>query len=90
MEIDCHGCAVRDLACGDCVVQALLGPEPRGARWDEPAAAVVPADPEERRALEVLAASGLVPRLRVAPARVVDLPLPAVAAGAARGWRRAG
>ena len=26
MLIDCDGCAVRDLACGDCVVTVLLGP----------------------------------------------------------------
>jgi hypothetical protein len=55
--IDCDGCAVRDLACTDCVVTVLLG-EPPG---------VADVDDEERRALDVLADSGLVPRLRLVP-----------------------
>ena len=54
MLIDCDGCAVRDLACGDCVVTVLLGP---------PGAVEV----EEARALDVLADSGLVPRLQLVP-----------------------
>jgi hypothetical protein len=54
--IDCDGCAVRDLACGDCVVTVLLGPP--GA---------VEVDEGEQRALQVLADSGLVPRLRLVP-----------------------
>ena len=57
MLIDCDGCAVRDLACGDCVVTVLLG-APQGA---------LEVDDGERRALEVLADSGLVPRLRLVP-----------------------
>ena len=57
MLIDCDGCAVRDLACADCVVTVLLG--------GPPGAVVV--DDEERRALDVLADSGLVPRLRLVP-----------------------
>lgn len=57
MLIDCDGCAVRDLACGDCVVTVLLG-APGGA---------VEMDDGERRALEVLADSGLVPRLQLVP-----------------------
>ena len=57
MLIDCDGCAVRDLACTDCVVTVLLGGPP-GA---------VDVDDEERRALGVLADSGLVPRLRLVP-----------------------
>lgn len=55
MIIDCQGCAMRDLACGDCVVTFLLGP---------------PADlgSAEQTALAVLADGGLVPPLRmVAP-----------------------
>ena len=62
MLIDCDGCAVRDLACGDCVVTVLLGM------------------PEERRevdagalgALDVLAESGLVPRLQLVPLGLPD------------------
>ena len=57
MLIDCDGCAVRDLACTDCVVTVLLGGPP-GA---------VDVDDDERRALDVLADSGLVPRLRLVP-----------------------
>ena len=57
MLIDCDGCAVRDLACADCVVTVLLGGPP----------GVVDVDDEERRALDVLADSGLVPRLKLVP-----------------------
>ena len=57
MLIDCDGCAVRDLACTDCVVTVLLGGPP----------GVVDVDDDERRALDVLADSGLVPRLRLVP-----------------------
>ena len=63
MLIDCDGCAVRDLACADCVVTVLLGGPP-GA---------VDVDDDERRALDVLADSGLVPRLRLVP---LGLPQP--------------
>ena len=62
MLIDCDGCAVRDLACGECVVSVLLSGEPD-----------LQADAGERRALDVLADSGLVPRLRLVP---VGLPAP--------------
>jgi hypothetical protein len=54
--IDCDGCAVRDLACGDCVVTVLLGP---------PGALEV--DDSEQQALAVLADCGLVPRLQLVP-----------------------
>ena len=54
MMIDCDSCAVRGLACHDCVVTVLLGPPPETGF-----------DDEERRALDVLAESGLVPRLRM-------------------------
>ena len=71
MLIDCDGCAVRDRACGDCVVTVLLG-EPPG---------VVEVDEGEQRALEVLADSGLVPRLRLVPLGVPGRPgSPATAA----------
>ena len=65
MLIDCDGCAVRDLACGDCVVTVLLGAPPGGVEVDE----------GEQRALSVLADSGLVPRLRLVP---IGLPATAV------------
>ena len=56
MIIDCDSCEVRGLACGDCVVTALLGAPPQEF------------DAEESAALDVLAGSGLVPPLRlVAP-----------------------
>ena len=57
MLIDCDGCAVRDLACGDCVVTVLL----------DSAGPAREVDAGERRALDVLADSGLVPRLRLVP-----------------------
>ncbi len=60
MVIDCDTCAVRDLRCGDCVVSVLLGPPgARSARHD--------VDDSERAALDVLADSGLVPRLQLVP-----------------------
>jgi hypothetical protein len=58
MHIDCDTCEVRGLACGDCVVTYLLGSVPEGVGGVE-------FDSEERAALEVLAASGLVPPLRL-------------------------
>ena len=53
-RIDCDTCLVRGLACHDCVVTVLLGPPPE-----------LTIDDEELRALDVLAAEGLVPRLRL-------------------------
>lgn len=57
MILDCDTCAVRDVQCGDCVVPVLLGGPPGRRDVDE----------SERRALQVLADSGLVPRLRLVP-----------------------
>ena len=54
VHIDCDTCVVRGLACQDCVVTVLLGPPPE-LGFDE----------DERRALDVLAGSGLVPPLRM-------------------------
>lgn len=72
MLIDCDSCVMRDLACADCVVTFLLGAPPGG----------VDVDDEERRALAVLADSGLVPHLRLVPLGVPGLPgRPASAAG---------
>jgi hypothetical protein len=53
--IDCDTCSVRGLGCGDCVVTVLLGGPPAG----------VTLNAEERRAVDVLAAAGLVPPLRL-------------------------
>lgn len=53
-RIDCDTCVVRGLACHDCVVTVLLGPPPE-----------LTIDDDERRALEALAAGGLVPPLRL-------------------------
>ena len=72
MLIDCDGCAVRDLACTDCVVTVLLGGPP----------GVVDVDDDERRALDVLADSGLVPRLRLVP---LGMPQPTTPGGAVPG-----
>jgi hypothetical protein len=57
MLIDCESCEVRDIACGGCVVSALLGGRDHGHEIDE----------GERRALDVLADVGLVPPLRHTP-----------------------
>ncbi|WP_407665705.1 hypothetical protein [Mycolicibacillus parakoreensis] len=54
--IDCDDCAVRGLACRDCVVSVLLG-EPQTLLDDE------------RAALAVLAEAGMAPRLRLVPLR---------------------
>lgn len=58
MIIDCDGCAMRDLACDDCVVSVLLGAPPGPVQVDR----------AEVMALGALAASGLVPRLQLVPA----------------------
>lgn len=78
MLIDCDSCAVRDLQCGDCVVTALLGPP--ADSLDSARQPAVQVDDEQRRALDVLAEGGLVPRLRLVP-----LGLPDTAKGARAG-----
>jgi hypothetical protein len=55
MHIDCDSCAVRGLACGDCVVSVLLGAPPEGVHVDD----------DQRTALAVLADRGMVPPLRL-------------------------
>ena len=55
--VDCDGCAVRGLACDDCVVTVLLGPT-ISHRWDS----------DEMSALDALAGAGLVPPLRLVEA----------------------
>ena len=64
VQIDCDTCVVRGLACHDCVVTVLLGPPPE-----------LGFDDDERRALDALAGSGLVPPLRM----VAPIPGPDVA-----------
>ena len=59
--IDCDDCAVRDLQCGDCVMTVLLGASGFGTQ------SAHEVDAGEARALDALAASGLVPRLRLVP-----------------------
>ncbi len=59
VHIDCDTCVVRGPACNDCVVTVLLGPPPE-----------LGFDDDERRALDVLAGSGLVPPLRMVVAAV--------------------
>ena len=56
--VDCDGCAVRGLACDDCVVTVLLGPNIGLRRWDT----------DEMSALGALADAGLVPPLRLVEA----------------------
>ncbi len=57
MLIECDRCEMRDIACADCVVTALLaGAEP-----------VADLDPAEQRALRVLADARLVPPLLLRP-----------------------
>jgi hypothetical protein len=68
--IDCDSCEVRGLACGDCVVSALLGGPPGEL------------DDGERAAIAALAGSGLVPPLRlVLPLEVVTREGPTTATG---------
>jgi hypothetical protein len=53
--VDCDICAARGLDCHDCVITFLLGAPPSG----------VEIGGEERRAMETLAAGGLIPPLRL-------------------------
>jgi len=55
MIIDCDTCAVRDVACGDCVMSVLLGP-----RTDS-----VELDSAEQTAIGALIGGGLLPPLRL-------------------------
>jgi hypothetical protein len=93
MIIDCDGCAVRGVACGDCVIGVLLGaPAPAAsadhdqeAPSDMPSGApIVQLDAPERRALAVLADQGLVPRLRLVAATPRRTPRDAGNGGAVR------
>lgn len=55
--VDCGRCSVRGPACADCVISVLLGPP-------EVATTAQVLSGDERRALELLAASGMLPPLR--------------------------
>jgi hypothetical protein len=56
LTVDCDTCVVRGLACKDCVISVLWGAPPN-----------VELDAFERRAIDVLAGAGMVPRLRLIP-----------------------
>jgi hypothetical protein len=56
MLIECDRCEMRDLACPDCVVTALLGGNPQAEIGEE-----------ERQALRILAEARLVSPLRLQP-----------------------
>ena len=81
MVIDCDRCEVRGDACGDCVVGVLLGvpgvprsvtPDTHGERPS--GASALQLDAPERRALDVLADQGLIPRLRLVAAPQPPMP----------------
>lgn len=55
MIVDCDRCEVRGDACGECVITVLLGAPPGGLELDG----------TDRRALDTLAAAGMVPRLQL-------------------------
>lgn len=79
MIVDCEGCVMRDIACGDCVVTFLLGP-PEGI------------GSAEQVALAALADGGLVPPLRMRAPFPGDQPgngRASLPAGRARGSGRA-
>jgi hypothetical protein len=54
ITVDCDTCVVRGLACQDCVITVLFGAPPE-----------VELDPFERRAIDILAGAGMIPRLRL-------------------------
>jgi hypothetical protein len=56
LTVDCDTCVMRGLACQDCVISVLWGAPPS-----------VELDAFERRAIDVLAGAGMVPRLRLIP-----------------------
>lgn len=58
LSIDCDRCAVRGLACSDCIVSSILGVPDEALSFDD----------AEQAAIGALAASGLVPPLRLVPA----------------------
>jgi hypothetical protein len=90
MLVDCDSCVARGPACGDCVIGVVLGAPPGPMELDEP----------QRRALDVLADAGMVPRLQLIPGGAGDpvsaggpipvgdqIPVPLFAASSARRGR---
>lgn len=76
MIVDFGDCRVRGLACQDCVVSVLLGVpelpargsgEPGGSRYG---ARRLRLEQDEHDAMEVLADSGLIPRLRLVSSEI--------------------
>jgi hypothetical protein len=63
MIIDCDRCEVRNIACDDCVVSVLLAAPPAVESGD------IEWQDEESGALLALAQVGLVPPVRMRPAR---------------------
>jgi hypothetical protein len=55
MLVDCDQCELRDIACGDCVMTALLGSPPTRSHLGD----------AELRALRVLADAKMIPPLRL-------------------------
>lgn len=62
--IDCGSCEMRNIACGDCVVTAILSLDSGSGHSKE-----LELDDSEARALTVLANGGLVPHLRLVDRR---------------------
>jgi hypothetical protein len=63
MLIDCDRCAMRDVACDDCVVSVLLGSPDSGHDVGPPAAEwarEIEVDPTERAAIAALVDAGLI------------------------------
>jgi len=72
MVIDCDTCLMRDVSCGDCVINVLLSSPPvamdaAAGRDGRPAQTDI--DPVEYAAIGSLADFGLVPPLRLVPKR---------------------
>ena len=65
MIIDCDTCTQRATACADCVVTFLTIPVRAPAPVTTTGAGSVELDAAEQHAIDVLAASGLVPPLRL-------------------------
>ncbi len=81
MLIDCDSCVGRGAPCVDCVVTVMFADEGKDPAWDA----------QERRALAVLAAAGLLPPLAELADSVLDrVRRGAAAPGAVRPPRRAG